>query len=475
MASPSQTLSSDTPTLAQLSFVLETIDNTTAPSESLREASRYVARLKELVRERCQDEGQSSPTMPNETETVTPTLAQLDTVLQVIDNPIAPAESLSEAIKITSLFGASFTARLRRLLKQTKLQADAAEADARLVTQKTQAALRRIQILRRPAAEDDGTSTGPKTRPQCPLPQRMLRVTAARPQSSDRCRGSGQVFCTWTASTRFTSATALNDSIYPASTLTKRSQACQSCQWTHKRECILLVLRSTSGTNNNAGSPPPSPSRGNARVDSNEEAQAVEGAYANSQAVRRQQGDKSTTFVANDRKPTMTDECGGEANGRGRRDASLPQLLVELALRLGATEAFDLIELTDKTNAGFTVDTTIDFVATNQSKAFPFNLAIAALKGNAEHFPNSNRCVLIGASSENLVFNTFTTVGSGIQIITSEYGQRSDLVAVLDLFAKGIIKAVVHSEPLENVNKVIDELRSFEITGRKVVIPHQEA
>jgi propanol-preferring alcohol dehydrogenase len=40
----------------------------------------------------------------------------------------------------------------------------------------------------------------------------------------------------------------------------------------------------------------------------------------------------------------------------------------ELALELGATEAFDLIELTKKTAEGFTVDTTIDFVANNPSE-----------------------------------------------------------------------------------------------------------
>jgi propanol-preferring alcohol dehydrogenase len=40
----------------------------------------------------------------------------------------------------------------------------------------------------------------------------------------------------------------------------------------------------------------------------------------------------------------------------------------KLALELGATEAFNLIELTNKTAAGFTVDTTIDFVADNQSQ-----------------------------------------------------------------------------------------------------------
>ncbi|KAF7328724.1 alcohol dehydrogenase [Mycena venus] len=143
----------------------------------------------------------------------------------------------------------------------------------------------------------------------------------------------------------------------------------------------------------------------------------------------------------------------------------------KLALELGATEAFDLIELNKKTTAGFTVDTTIDFVANNQT----FNLAMASLRGNDVHFPSRPKCVMVGASAENLVFNTFDTLASGVQILGSTYGDRSVLATVLDLFAKGSIRAHVHSEPLENVNKVIDELRAFEIIGRKVVIPHSKA
>ncbi|KAJ6543791.1 hypothetical protein DFH09DRAFT_1249330 [Mycena vulgaris] len=143
----------------------------------------------------------------------------------------------------------------------------------------------------------------------------------------------------------------------------------------------------------------------------------------------------------------------------------------KFALELGATEAFDLIELTNKTTAGFTVDTTIDFIANTQT----FNLAMAALRGNEVKFPSSPRLVLVGASADNLVFNTLDIIASGVQIHGSSYGPRSALVEALDLFAKGTVQAHVHSEPLENVNKVIDELRAFEITGRKVVIPHSRA
>ncbi|KAJ7488427.1 chaperonin 10-like protein [Mycena latifolia] len=140
----------------------------------------------------------------------------------------------------------------------------------------------------------------------------------------------------------------------------------------------------------------------------------------------------------------------------------------KLTLELGATEAFDLIQLTNKTAAGFTVDTTIDFIANTQT----FTLAQAALRGNDVDFPSSPTLVLVGFSADNLVFDTLNILTLGVQIRSSTYGPRSALVAALDLFAKGAVRAHVHSEPLKNVNKVIDELRAFEIVGRKVLIPH---
>ncbi|KAJ7192028.1 hypothetical protein GGX14DRAFT_380504 [Mycena pura] len=140
----------------------------------------------------------------------------------------------------------------------------------------------------------------------------------------------------------------------------------------------------------------------------------------------------------------------------------------KLALELGATEAFDLIELTNKTTAGFTVDTTINFVSNNQT----FNLSMSALKRNDVNFPSKPKCVMVGVSAENLVFSTLDIITTGVQILGSTAGDQNDLAAVLDLFAKGSIRAHVHSEPLENVNKVLDELRASTYTGRKVVIPH---
>ncbi|KAJ7463176.1 chaperonin 10-like protein [Mycena latifolia] len=96
--------------------------------------------------------------------------------------------------------------------------------------------------------------------------------------------------------------------------------------------------------------------------------------------------------------------------------------------------------------------------------ATAFTLAMAALKGNEVKFPVVSKLVMqVGFSAENLVFMDGATIASGVQILSSAYSSQPDLEEVLDLFAK--------SERLANVNKVINELRSFQITGRKVVVP----
>ncbi|KAJ7602761.1 hypothetical protein FB45DRAFT_219204 [Roridomyces roridus] len=138
----------------------------------------------------------------------------------------------------------------------------------------------------------------------------------------------------------------------------------------------------------------------------------------------------------------------------------------QLALELGATEAFDWIQLNERLTAGFTVDTTIDFVATNQT----FTTAMAAVARNAVNFPTSPRVVMVGISAENLVFNTLSILSSEVQIVGTSYGPRSALVAALDLFAKGTVRAHVSEHPLEDVNQIIEELRSSDLLGRKVVV-----
>ncbi|KAF7350736.1 alcohol dehydrogenase [Mycena sanguinolenta] len=133
----------------------------------------------------------------------------------------------------------------------------------------------------------------------------------------------------------------------------------------------------------------------------------------------------------------------------------------QLALSLGADDAFDLIDMTNKTAAGFTVDCTIDFVANNQT----FNLAMAALKGNAVKWPLTQRLVMVGVSADTLSFSTSSTVYTGVQIFTNVYGPENALEEVLDLISKGIIRPHIETVPLAQIQKAIDDLRGREYTS----------
>ncbi|THU97199.1 GroES-like protein [Dendrothele bispora CBS 962.96] len=142
----------------------------------------------------------------------------------------------------------------------------------------------------------------------------------------------------------------------------------------------------------------------------------------------------------------------------------------QLALELGAIEAFSLIELTNKIKEGFTVNTTIDFLANGQS----FQMALDLLKGNGVEFPSKATAVLVGVTLENLTLNSIEVLTSGINLISTTYGSRKDAESALDLFAKGIVRPIVSTESLHNVNDVIDELRASKVRGRKVVIPSRK-
>ncbi|KAF8896976.1 GroES-like protein [Mucidula mucida] len=140
----------------------------------------------------------------------------------------------------------------------------------------------------------------------------------------------------------------------------------------------------------------------------------------------------------------------------------------KLALELGAEAAYDLATLNELLTANkLTVDITIDFVATTQT----FDFAVSALKGNGLKYPSEAKAVMVGVSEESMNFSTLEIIGSEISVLSSLYGPRSSTEAALDLFAKGAVRGRFNTEPLDKVNEVIDKLRSYEITGRTVLIP----
>ncbi|KAL1730768.1 chaperonin 10-like protein [Schizophyllum commune] len=138
-----------------------------------------------------------------------------------------------------------------------------------------------------------------------------------------------------------------------------------------------------------------------------------------------------------------------------------------LGLELGAVKAFSLVELSAAVSAPdpFTVHVVVDFAVSAQT----FSLGLSALVGEGDHYPTDPRYVLVGVSGDNLVFTSGEALFSAIQIRANLYGPRSATEAALELFSNGSVKARVTAEPIENVNKIIDELRAYEVSGRKVL------
>ncbi|KAF8066769.1 N-benzyl-3-pyrrolidinol dehydrogenase [Lyophyllum atratum] len=139
----------------------------------------------------------------------------------------------------------------------------------------------------------------------------------------------------------------------------------------------------------------------------------------------------------------------------------------ELAIKLGAVEAFSPDELTAKIAEGFTVDVAMDFVARSST----FESCKAALRGNNKSFPANPRLVVAGLTNEKLEFSTLDTLTYNLTITTPQYGTRKDLEDVLELYRTGAVTPVVSSHRLDEVNDVLDELRSGTVLGRKVLLP----
>ncbi|KAG6829141.1 hypothetical protein H0H87_012510, partial [Tephrocybe sp. NHM501043] len=103
----------------------------------------------------------------------------------------------------------------------------------------------------------------------------------------------------------------------------------------------------------------------------------------------------------------------------------------ELALKLGAKEAFSPEQLAAKIAEGFTVDVAMDFVA----KAPTFETCKSVLRGNNKAFPANPRLVVAGLTNDKLEFSTLDTLTYNLTIVTPQYGSKQDLEAVLQLYA----------------------------------------
>lgn len=80
--------------------------------------------------------------------------------------------------------------------------------------------------------------------------------------------------------------------------------------------------------------------------------------------------------------------------------------------------------------------------------------------------------LVVGLPSESICFPPISMAATEVRIQASSVGTREDLEEVLALGAAGKLRCHTASRPLGQVNDVLKELRSGQVSGRVILVPH---
>ncbi|QIK76778.1 NAD(P)-dependent alcohol dehydrogenase [Nocardioides piscis] len=138
----------------------------------------------------------------------------------------------------------------------------------------------------------------------------------------------------------------------------------------------------------------------------------------------------------------------------------------DLAVRSGADLALapgdSLVDQIREAGHGFGADVVLDMVGTDQT----LQTAAAAARQLAD-------ITLVGLGGGTLPYSFFS-VPYEVSVQSTYWGNRSELVEVLDLAARGHLRPEVTRFPLDRAGMVYDRLREGAIEGRAVVVAHEE-
>ncbi|MBO8164778.1 MAG: alcohol dehydrogenase AdhP [Brevibacillus sp.] len=77
--------------------------------------------------------------------------------------------------------------------------------------------------------------------------------------------------------------------------------------------------------------------------------------------------------------------------------------------------------------------------------------------------------VVVGLPNDELPIPIFDTVLNGVAVKGSIVGTRKDMQEALDFAARGKVKAIIETQPLENINEVFQRMEKGQINGRVVL------
>lgn len=153
-------------------------------------------------------------------------------------------------------------------------------------------------------------------------------------------------------------------------------------------------------------------------------------------------------------------EAGARVTAVGR---SRPKL--DLARELGAAVTVDasgedVAAAVRAATGGRGADVVFELVGTRETGAA--SLAALGKRGTL---------VYVGYSSDRVEIDPLAMVVPEQRIVTSVGNRRSELVAALDLAARGRLVSTVTTHPLDDAPRVLDDLRAGRVVGRAVLVP----
>ncbi len=77
--------------------------------------------------------------------------------------------------------------------------------------------------------------------------------------------------------------------------------------------------------------------------------------------------------------------------------------------------------------------------------------------------------VVVGLPSGELPIPIFDTVLNGVTVKGSIVGTRKDMQEALDFAARGKVKAIIETQPLEKINEIFERMEKGNINGRIVL------
>ncbi|MCF6507879.1 zinc-binding dehydrogenase [Blastococcus sp. MG754426] len=152
---------------------------------------------------------------------------------------------------------------------------------------------------------------------------------------------------------------------------------------------------------------------------------------------------------------------------RGARPIAVARNADRLALarELGAEVTVDagvedVVAAVRAATGGAGADVVVELVGTRETSAN----ALASLG-------KQGRLVYVGYSFDRIGLDPLSLVVPEQRILTSVGNRRSELVAALDLAARGRLRTTVTEHPLADAPRVLEDLRAGRVVGRAVLVP----